>query len=75
MKIAQANYLYDLIDSIMPDRENDIHVMPDSDIIKHIPDMSCECMPYHDEENKKECISGRANKRLIIHSKIKDVLQ
>lgn len=59
----------------MPDKEKDNHFMPDLDVIKHVPDMSCECIPYHDEKNRKEMISGEANKRVIIHNKIKDVLQ
>ncbi len=75
MKLAQANYLFSILDAIMPDREKDIHVLPESDVINHVPDMSCECMPYHDEKNRKEMISGEANKRVIIHNKIKDVLQ
>lgn len=58
----------------LKDFDDNIHVIPTGET-EHDETESCWCGPYHDPDNKKEYDSGEASKKVIIHRRIKDLLQ
>ena len=52
--------------------EDEIHVVPESDIITHELNEMCVCAPKWDRENKKEFLIVRAKKKVFVHNSMKD---
>jgi hypothetical protein len=50
--------------------EEDIHIMPMSDIIEHFSDANCDCRPFIDPTNRRETGLGRARNTVWIHHMI-----
>lgn len=56
------------------DEVQEIHTMPTNDIIEHTESMYCECVPKWDEENKRDFLSGKSDKMVIVHNMVREKL-
>ena len=54
--------------------EEDIHVMPQIDIIQHTESPRCPCNPYQDYENAKDVACGDADAIVWVHNIVKYAL-
>lgn len=50
---------------------DDIHVMPQVDIIEHIESPKCPCQPYQDADNAKDVACGDAEAIVWVHNIMK----
>lgn len=69
-------YLSEVLECIVPEKEYDenIHIIPTGEY-EHDETEACWCSPYHDPQNRKELESGLATRKVIIHRRIKEILQ
>ena len=56
------------------DFDDNIHVIPTGET-EHDETEACWCSPYWDRANQIECEQGIANRKVIVHRRIKDLLQ
>lgn len=60
---------------LLPDDVQEYHVVPIEDIMEHDDSTECWCDPYWDQENYADYMEGKANKIVIAHRKVKEILQ
>ena len=53
---------------------DEVHIVPNDDVIIHEDSDTCECCPVWDEENRKDFEDGKASKMIWVHNRLKDNL-
>jgi hypothetical protein len=59
--------------TILIDDGEDIHLLPERDIVSHVVKASCPCRPEPDEENLQDFKMGRVHRLLWKHNRMSDV--
>jgi hypothetical protein len=59
--------------TVLIDDGEDVHLIPEKDIVAHAVKASCPCRPEIDEENLQDFKCGRVHRLLWKHRRMADV--